>query len=303
MRKRLPKPCTGKTNNLMSFGGNMAGTDEKIAEIRAYANKLRLTALDLALEAGVEGAHLGPAYSMAEITATLFHGIMRHDPKKYADPDRDHFILSKGHGVLGLYPLLEQCGYITMEQLKSFEKKDSILVGHPVHNDAIYIDFSTGSLGHGLSLGLGLALGLKKKGGAARVFVYMGDGETNEGSVWEAAMMAAHQGADNLLLVVDHNRLQSDGESRGIIDMGNMHAKWAAFGWEARDCDGHNIADILDVTQQRNQPHGKPLAVIARTVKGKGVSFFENDNAWHHNVLTPEKYQAARDELLKLSVN
>jgi len=278
----------------------MTTRNEKIAEIQNYANKLRLTALDLALSAGVEGAHLGPAYSMAEITSTLFHGIMRLDPKKFHDPNKDHFILSKGHGVLGYYPLLEQCGYITMDQLKTFEKKDSMFVGHPVHNDDICIDFSTGSLGHGLALGLGLAEGIRKKAGNGRVFVVQGDGESNEGSVWEAAMLASHLGTNNLLLVIDHNRLQSDGESHHIIDMGDMRAKWAAFGWEVRECDGHNVADILDVTQQRNQPHGKPLVVIARTIKGKGVSFFEDDNAWHHNVLTNETYNAARNELLKL---
>jgi transketolase len=278
----------------------MATRNEKIALIQNYANKLRLTALDLAYQAGAEGAHLGPAYSMAEITATLFHGIMRHDPKKYSDPDRDHFILSKGHGVLGYYPLLEQCGYATMDQLKTFETKDSIFVGHPVHNDDLFIDFSTGSLGHGLPLALGFAEGIRKKGGNGRVFVVQGDGESNEGSVWESAMMASHLGANNIVLIIDHNRLQSDGESHDIIDMGDMHAKWAAFGWEVRDCNGHDVADILDVTQQRNQPHCKPLAIIARTIKGKGVSFFENDNAWHHNVLSDENYQAARKELLML---
>lgn len=276
----------------------MAETQAMLIErIKQKARLMRRHSLDMALVAGSNGAHLGPGYSMAEITATLYLGVMRHDPKNPAWPERDRFVLSKGHGVLGYYTILAECGYFPVELLRTFETKDSPLAGHPSIHQDLGIDFSTGSLGHGLSMGAGLALAAKMDRRDFDTYVYMGDGECNEGMVWEAAMFAKHQGLDNLVAVVDRNRLQSDGVSRDIMDLGDLADKWRSFGWRVREVDGHDIDELLDAFHKRNRPHGQPYVVVAHTVKGKGVSFFENDNAWHHAKLNQEQYAAALKEL------
>jgi transketolase len=251
----------------------------------------------MALVAGSNGAHLGPGYSMAEIMATLYTGIIRHDPQNPVWPDRDIFILSKGHGVLGYYTILAECGYFPIELLKTFETKDSPLAGHPSIDKELGIEFSTGSLGHGLSIGVGIALAARMDGRDTDTYVYMGDGECNEGAVWEAAMSAHQFTLDNLVAVIDRNRIQSDGLSREIIDMGDMAEKWRSFGWLVREVDGHDIRQLLDAFHKRNRPNRQPYAVIAHTVKGKGVSFFENNNVWHHSKLNREQYVSALKEL------
>ena len=271
--------------------------EEKITLIQNKARLMRRHSLDMALVAGSNGAHLGPGNSMSEIMATLYFGVLRHDPKNPLDPERDRFILSKGHGVLGYYTALAEAGYFPVEMLKTFETNDSPLAGHPSIHHELGIDFSTGSLGHGLSLGVGTALAARKAHKGYVTYVYMGDGETNEGMVWEAAMMAAHLGLDNLVAIVDRNLLQSDGLGRDVIDMGDMAQKWRAFGWHVAEVDGHNVAALLDTLQERQRPHGKPYLIVAHTIKGKGVSFFENNNKWHHAKLTAEEYHAALAEL------
>jgi transketolase len=270
---------------------------ERIAEIKNKARLMRKHSLDMALVAGSNGAHLGPGNSMSEIMATLYFDVMHHDPKNPLDPDRDRFILSKGHGVLGYYTALAEAGYFPVEMLKTFETNNSPLAGHPSIHHELGIDYSTGSLGHGLSLGVGSALGAKKAHKGFITYVYMGDGETNEGLVWEAAMTAAHLGLDNLVAIVDRNLLQSDGLSRDVVDLGDMAEKWRAFGWHVEEVDGHDVEALLDVFQERKRPHGKPYAVIAHTIKGKGISFFENNNKWHHAKLTAEQYEQAMAEL------
>jgi len=271
--------------------------EELIAEIEHKARLMRKHSLDMALVAGSNGAHLGPGNSMSEIMATLYFGAMRHDPKNPLDPNRDRFILSKGHGVLGYYTALAEAGYFPVDMLKTFETDDSPLAGHPSIHHELGIDYSTGSLGHGLSLGVGSALGAKKAHKDFITYVYMGDGETNEGSIWEAAMTAAHLGLDNLVGIVDRNLLQSDGLGRDIVDMGDMAAKWRAFGWHTAEVDGHNVAALLDAFQERQRPNHKPYVIVAHTIKGRGVSFFENDNKWHHAKLTHQQYVDALAEL------
>jgi len=271
--------------------------EEIIKKITNRARLMRKHALIMALDAGSNGAHLGPGYSMAEIMATLYTAIIRHDPKNPAWPDRDRFVLSKGHGVLGYYTILAECGYFPVDLLKTFETKDSPLAGHPSIHQEMGIDFSTGSLGHGLSLGLGLALVAKKDKKDIDTYVYMGDGECNEGSVWEAAMAASHFKTDNLVAVIDRNKIQSDGFSRDIIDMGDMAEKWRSFGWHVREVNGHNVTELLDAFHKRNRPSGRPYLVVAHTIKGKGVSFFENNNAWHHKSLTSDEFIGAMMEL------
>lgn len=270
---------------------------ELINLIEEKAKKMRIHSLDMALVAGSNGAHLGPGNSMSEIMATLYFGVMRHDPSNPFDENRDRFILSKGHGVLGYYTALAEAGYFPVEMLKTFETNDSPLAGHPSVHKELGIDYSTGSLGHGLSLGVGCALDAKKTKKDFLTYVYMGDGETNEGMIWEAAMTAAHLGLDNLIGIVDRNLLQSDGLGRDIVDMGDMAAKWRAFGWHVVEVDGHDVAQLLDAFQTRKRPHNKPYLIVAHTIKGKGVSFFENDNKWHHARLTADQYQQALAEL------
>ena len=276
----------------------MGETQERLIEkIKERARLMRKHSLDMALVAGSNGAHLGPGYSMAEIMATLYTAVLKHDPKNPTWPDRDRFILSKGHGVLGYYTILAECGYFPVELLKTFETKDSPLAGHPSIHQEFGIDFSTGSLGHGLSLGIGIAMAAKMDKKDIDAYVYLGDGECNEGMVWEAVMAANQFKLDNLVAIVDRNKIQSDGISREIIDMGDMAEKWRSFGWQVREIEGHNVEQLLDALHKRNRPSGRPYVIIAHTIKGKGVSFFENNNLWHHNKLSQEQYINALKEL------
>lgn len=270
---------------------------EKIARISEIARRCRIHSLDMALNAGSNGAHLGPGYSEMDIMATLYFEVMRHDPKNPEWPDRDRFVLSKGHGVLGYYTMLAESGYFPVEELPSFETNDSFLAGHPSRDIAHGIEATSGSLGMGISIAVGMALAAKRDGKKHRVYCLVGDGECDEGIVWEAVLCASQYCLDNLCVIVDHNRLQSDGLSRDIIFMGDMDKKFAAFGFETLTIDGHDIGQILDALHERSRPVGKPLAVIANTIKGKGVSFMENNNDWHHHKLTAELYDAAKREL------
>lgn len=275
----------------------MVVTENLIALIQEKARLMRKHSLDMALVAGSNGAHLGPGNSMADIMAALYFGVMRHDAKNPSWPDRDRFILSKGHGVLGYYTALAESGYFPVEMLKTFETDDSPLAGHPSIHLELGIEASTGSLGHGLSLGVGLALAAKMDGKDYVTYVYIGDGECNEGMIWESVMTAKQFKLDNLVAVVDRNRIQSDGISRDIMDLGDMGEKWRSFGWSVREVNGHDVPELLDAFHYRNRPSGSPYVLIANTIKGKGVSFFENNNAWHHAKLTQAEYDKAMKEL------
>jgi len=275
----------------------METRDQLIRRIREKARLMRKHSLDMALVAGSNGAHLGPGYSMMEIMAALYFGVMKHDPKNPQWEERDRFVLSKGHGVLGYYTALAEAGYFGTELLKTFETTDSFLAGHPSLNMQYGIEVTTGSLGQGISLAAGMALAAKTDRKKHVVYCYLGDGECNEGMVWEAAMSASHFGLDNLVAIVDRNLLQSDGIGRDIMYLGDMAGKWRSFGWETAEIDGHDVGEIIDALHYRSRPVNKPYAVIARTVKGKGVSFFENDNKWHHFKLNQELYDAAMREL------
>ena len=272
---------------------------EVITHIEEKARMMRKLSVDMglvAVKAGA-GAHLGPGYSMTDITATLYFHIMKHDPKNPEWKERDRFILSKGHGVLGYYPALALAGYFPVEQLLTFDTDESDLVGHPCMNLRYGIEASTGSLGHGLPISVGYALGAKLDKMNFSVYCLLGDGECDEGSVWEAVMAANQYRLDNLVAIVDRNRLQSDGLSREIIQMDDMAEKWRSFGWQVREIDGHNVSEIMDALHIKSRPVGRPYVIIAHTIKGKGVSFFEDDNAWHYGRLTHEQAQQAYSEL------
>lgn len=241
-------------------------------------------------------AHLGGGLSMVDIMATLYGRVLKFDKANPRWEQRDRFILSKGHGVLGYFSALLVAGVISEETYNTFQTNESDLIAHPIMNLDLGIESSNGSLGQGLSMGVGIAYAAKKKARDFKVYVYMGDGECNEGSVWEAVMSAPQLRLDNLTAIVDYNKLQSDGDSTQIIDLGDLAAKFRTFGWDVREIDGHDIGAIVDAFEM---PHvaGKPKVLVAHTVKGKGISFMENNNEWHHNRLTKANYDLAMAEL------
>lgn len=255
------------------------------------AHEIRHDILRMGLGTGSNGAHFGSGLSMVEIMAVLYLSVMRVDPARPRWPERDRFILSKGHGAMAYYAALKQAGFVTDEELMTFKSNHTFLYGHPSMNPDKGIEFSSGSLGLWLALGAGTAMGLRKRGNnTSRVFVLMGDGECDEGSVWESAASAAHFSLSNLVVIVDKNGLQYDGPTREILNMDGMAEKWVSFGWQAHVVDGHSVSELLEAF---DRSESKPIAIIANTVKGKGVPFMEHNPAWHHSRLT----QAQFDEL------
>lgn len=249
----------------------------------------------MAQAAGAEGLHFGGSFSMIELTAVLYLEVMDTKDGWTKDPLRDRVILSKGHGIPAIYAVLRQLGMLKEEELSAFKQESTRLFGHPCQNEELGIEFSSGSLGQGLSFGVGTALALKKKGyDASRVYVVLGDGECGEGQVWEAAASAAHFGLNQITAVIDRNRLQYDGTTEEVLSMAPMEEKWRSFGWDTVAVDGHNIGQCYDALTYRGS---KPVAVLADTVKGKGVSFMENQVSWHHSQLTKQQYERAVKEL------
>lgn len=257
--------------------------------------KIRRDIIEMTYQLGNTGAHLGGSLSIVEILATLYCGIVRFDRSNPNWENRDRVILSKGHAALALYPALVQAGIIESEELKTFKKNESRLGGHPSLNGLPGIEFASGSLGQGLSLGVGTCLALKKKENKdSRVFVLMGDGEINEGSVWEAAASAAHYSLNQLVGVVDMNHLQYDGETQKVMNIQNIESVWKGFGWEVIRVNGHDVNELLKALSYSSD---RPLVVLADTIKGKGISFMENNKAFHNSRLTKEQYELAISEL------
>ena len=252
------------------------------------AEEMRIDILRMGLGTGMNGAHFGSALSLVEIMAVLYKSVMRVNPSFPHWPDRDRFILSKGHGAMAYYAALKQVGFVTDDELMTFKSNHTYLYGHPSMNLDKGIEFSTGSLGLGLSLGVGTAIGLFKRGNKqSRVFVVMGDGECDEGSVWESAASAAHFGLSNLVAVIDKNGLQYDGATKDILNMDSLSEKWESFGWETRSINGHSLSELIAAFSGLGK---RPTVVVANTVKGNGVSFMENNPLWHHNRLTKEQF-------------
>ena len=278
----------------------MINTSEKeqIKKIENFALAVRKNILEMAVSSGADSAHFGGALSIVEIVSTLFAYQMKIDKKNPNWEDRDRFILSKGHACLAYYAALCEVGYISKQELKTFEKDDTNLLGHPVINRNLGIDFSNGSLGMGLSLGIGVAISSKKKNKKFSVYVIVGDGECNEGSIWEAAMAAPNFKLDNLYVIIDKNNFQQTGSNKEIMNVGNLKDKWSSFGWETTELNGHSIQELYSYFKESKKII-KPKAIVANTVKGKGFSFSENNNDWHHSVLTKNFYEKALKELLK----
>ncbi|MGI2296577.1 transketolase [Paenibacillus sp. GXUN7292] len=280
----------------------MNSREETILKIKSMNYKMRKQALEMALYAGAKGAHLGGGLSIIEILATLYGGIMQFDSSNPYWEMRDRFILSKGHGVLAYYTALAESGIIPHELLKTFEDNESPLGGHPVRNKSLGMEFSSGSLGLGLSFGIGIALTAKQSNRNFNVYVLLGDGECNEGSIWEAVMSAAHYKLGNLIAIIDRNNLQYDGPNSTVMDMSNLIEMWKSFGWEAIEIDGHHIPDIYDALSNSDRNPEKPYVIIANTIKGKGVSFMENEREWHHNRLSQSQYEQAINELENFAI-
>jgi transketolase len=266
-----------------------------IRKLERIALQLRFDLIEMIGEG--KFGHLGGSSSLAEIAACLYFHAMRYDPKNPNDPDRDRFLLSKGHCVLIQYAAMAEMGVIPREELKKLKTLDSYLQGHPDMDRTPGIEAVTGSLGMGLSIGLGMALGFRLDGRRNRVYVIMGDGELSEGQIWEAAMAAAAFKIDRLTGIVDLNRLQATGPTSEILENPDVAAKWKAFGWEVLTINGHDVAQILAALDKARQVAGRPTVIVAETVKGKGFSFAENNAAFHHGMLTADQYRQALSEL------
>ena len=264
-------------------------------DIEVMAKVMRHKMLEISHTCNLS-AHLGGGLSMVELMAVLYGQVLRFDKSNPRWEGRDRFILSKGHGVLGYFSALLATGFFDEATYQTFQTNGSDLIAHPVMNLDLGIESSNGSLGQGLSMGVGIALAAKKRQKGFRVYVYMGDGECNEGAVWEATMSAAQLQLDNLTAIIDYNKLQSDGDARAIIDLADLAGKYRMFGWDVREIDGHDIGQIVAAFDAPREA-GKPRVLVAHTVKGKGITFMENNNEWHHNRLTKASYELALVEL------
>lgn len=259
------------------------------------SRRIRRDIIEMTYATGSAGAHLGGSLSIVELFACLYVGIIRFKSDDPTWEGRDRVILSKGHAALALYPALVEAGIINESELKTFKKDGSRLGGHPSLNGLPGIEFASGSLGQGLSLGVGVSLGLKRKNNTdSRVFVFLGDGECDEGSVWEAIASAAHFKLDNLVAIIDMNAIQYDGYTNEVMNMSPFENKWLAFGWDVLSIDGHNIEQILNAYEHKGD---KPLAILAHTIKGKGISFMENNWKYHNASLSKDLYEQAINEL------
>ena len=277
-------------------------TSKSPAELADIARRARIQILDAVKQAN--GGHVGGPYSAADMLAALYFDILNIRPNEPDWPDRDRFILSKGHSSIALYTMLALRGYFPVEELRTFDAINSRLQGHPDMTITPGIDMSSGSLGLGFSGALGIALGARAQGKDFMTYVMLGDGECNEGVVWEGAHVGARYGLDNLIAIIDHNKLQQFGwrgetlaERITPYTDNQLADRWGAFGWHVLEVDGHDIAAFLKTMEHAKTVAGSPVAVIAHTIKGKGVSYMEGDYTWHSKVPTEEQFALAMQEL------
>lgn len=267
----------------------------KINELKSVARQARKLIVEMLICAGC--GHPGGALSSLDIMTALYFDILKVDPGNPNWDERDRFILSKGHSSIGLYAILHLKGFMDRDTLMTFRQDNSLLCGHPDMHKVAGVEMSTGSLGHGLSVGAGMAKAAKYDNKTYRIVVLMGDGETQEGSVWEAAMFASHHKLDNLIGIVDRNMIQIDGNTEDIMALEPYKAKWEAFGWHVIEIDGHDFSQITASLRKAPFAPGKPTLILANTVKGKGISFMEHNAAWHGGGLKGENAQVALNEV------
>ncbi len=267
---------------------------DDIDRLKEIATDVRKHIVTMTTAAG--SGHPGGSMSATDILVCLYFNVMHHDPGNPDWPDRDRFVLSKGHAAPALYSVLAECGYFSPELLPSLRKLGSPLQGHPDMKRLPGIEMSTGSLGQGLSAALGMAMGCRLDGRKNRIFCLIGDGESQEGQIWEAAMAASHNRVDNLTAIMDENRLQIDGSTEEIMDVTNQRARWKAFGWDTHVINGHDFEAILKLLHKPKEK-GQPRMIVAQTVKGKGVSFMENQLKYHGAPLSKDELKKALAEL------
>ncbi len=266
-----------------------------VEELNAKAKMFRRQILEMTFAAG--SGHPGGSMSSIDIVTALYYNVLRIDPKNPNWPDRDRFVLSKGHVCPAVYAVLADLGFFPREALMTLRKSGSILQGHPDMHKTPGIEMSTGSLGQGLSVSCGMALAARLDSKSYRVYCLMGDGEVQEGNIWEGAMLASHLKLDNLTAILDRNRLQIDGNTEQVMSLEPLPDKWRAFGWNVLEIDGHDMHQILDSLNLAKRTKNRPTIIIANTVKGKGVSFMENQVGFHGRALTKEEMAKAMEEL------
>ena len=268
---------------------------QNVEELQAIARTTRRQIVEMITAA--KSGHPGGSLSAVEVLVTLFFDVLRHDPTNPHWPDRDRFILSKGHACPVLYSVMAQCGYTPVDQLNTLRKLGSIYQGHPDVRFIPALEASTGSLGEGLSLAIGMGLAARLEGRPSRTYVVLGDGEIQEGQIWEAAMFAPFHKLDNVVAIVDYNHIQLDGFVKDIMDVEPLVDKWKSFGWHTLSVDGHSIPALQAAFAEAAATKGKPTCVIANTVKGKGVSFMENNPKYHGVAPTQDELQRALQEI------
>ncbi len=273
----------------------MTGDSISIQDLELTAKKLRRHIVTMIGKAG--SGHPGGSLSAVEIITALYWKVLRHRPSEPQWPDRDRFVLSKGHAAPVLYSALAECGYIDVAELPTLRKIDSRLQGHADRTMTPGVEMSSGSLGQGLSFAVGIALAGRLSKQDYRTHVLLGDGECNEGQVWEAAMSAAHFKLDNLVAIVDYNRLQICGWTCDVMNMEPLAPKWQSFGWNVIEIDGHDLTKVMDAFEKAKQIKGQPTVILAHTIKGKGVSFMENNADFHGKAPTPAEVEQALKEL------
>lgn len=264
-----------------------------IKQIREFARNIRISAVKMVHKA--KASHIGGAFSMADILAVLYCSVLKIDPKNPSSPDRDRLILSKGHTCSVLYAALAEAGFFPKEQLDSYCINASPLAGHITKSTLPGIELSTGSLGHGLPVACGMALAAKRGKSNAKFYVIMGDGECDEGSNWEALLFAAHHHLDNLVIIIDCNGIQSLGRTSEVMGLEPLVEKLKAFNWSVQEINGNDVGAVLDALSKVSSASGKPYCIVARTIKGKGVSFMEDKLLWH--------YRSPSDEDLKIAIS
>jgi transketolase len=264
-------------------------------DLAAIARRIRARLVEMSHVA--ETPHVGSSLSCVDILVVAYWGFLQIDAARPLDPDRDRFILSKGHAATALYAVLADRGFFDSQLLDTYNEDGGCLPEHPGLQCVPGVEAATGSLGHGLPIALGMALAARIQGRASRCLVLMSDGECQEGSVWEAAMFAPAQRLDTVTVMVDYNKWQATGRSDEIMALAPLVEKWRAFGWDAREVDGHDLDALLAALRGEPDGSGRPRAIICHTVKGKGVSFMEDDNNWHYRIPTAEEVQKARIDL------
>jgi len=291
----LPEKSNPSSTSAQSVKAEVFSSSASVAEMEAIAKRLRRHIVTMTGRAG--SGHPGGSLSAVEILIALYFRVLKHKPQDPHWPDRDRFILSKGHAAPALYATLAECGYFAEEELVTLRQMDSCLQGHTDCTVTPGVEMSAGALGQGLSFAIGVALAGRLNAKDYRVYALLGDGECDEGQVWEAAMAAAHFKVDKLVAIVDNNGQQIDGWNRDVMSLDPFPAKWQAFGWQVIEADGHSIPQLTQALDKVRKIKGQPAVIIAHTIKGKGVSFMENNPHFHGTAPTTDEVKLALKEL------